>query len=343
MVVDERPAPGGGATLQWNEIKGHEFPVGLLTRALERERISHAYLFVGPAGVGKATVARLFLQSLLCEGSENGRACGDCRTCRRVQRGLHPDVHWTQPDGDVVRIEQIRELQSALSLKPFEATRKGAVIDGADLMTPAAQNCLLKVLEEPPGETVIVLVAANGSALLPTIWSRCQVLRFHPLPRGVVETALVQTGVDASKARLLAAVTDGRLGAALEAAEQDIVAQRDRIAGWVDDLAESGLGLRAVLRIGQALEQEREEIEESLNLFLLWLRDLVLLKEGVTGALANQDVEGRLRALAEQTSVNGLSEAMRAIDHARRRLEANANFRLTIDVMLAKVQRSLVS
>ncbi len=329
--------------MQWHEIEGHEFPVGFLKKVLERNRTAHAYLFVGPSGIGKATIARLFVQSLLCERAVHGIACGECRTCRRIERKLHPDVHWTQPDGGVVRIEQIRELQSNLSLKPFEATHKGAVVDGADLMTPAAQNALLKVLEEPPGETVIILVAANGSALLPTIWSRCQVLRFHSLPRNVVEGALVGRGVDPPKARLLAALSDGRLGAALAAADRDVVAERDRIAAWIGDLAHPEYGLRSVLRIGQALEDEREGIDYTLNLFLLWLRDLVLLKEGVPETLANKDVQDQLSEMAAGVNVKGLSASMSAVDHARRRLEANANFRLTIDVMLAELQRGLVA
>ena len=329
--------------MNWPGIRGHEFPLRFLERALASGRIGHAYLFVGRAQIGKATVARLFLQALYCEAPRSAAPCGECRACRRVARGSHPDVHWIEPDGEAVRIEQIRELQNVLSLKPFEAERKAAVIDGADRMTVPAQNCLLKVLEEPPGETVIILIAANPAALLPTIWSRCQVLRFYPLPLEETVAALRERGVEERQARLLASLTEGCLGAALASLEKDVVGMRDRVAGWVEALADRHTGRRAVLEIGQALEEARDQLEEVLSLFLLWLRDMVLVREGVAGPLANQDAEGRLRAGAGAMDVRAIAGAMRAVDEARRRLQANANFRLTLDVMLAKVQRSLAS
>lgn len=329
--------------MNWEGIVGHEQPLTMLERALRRGRVSHAYAFLGRPQVGKATVARRFMQALFCDDRSAAWPCLGCRACRRIERGSHPDVHWIEPEGETIGIEQVRTLQEALFLKPFEAAMTAAVVDGADRMTTAAQNSLLKVLEEPPGRAVIILIAANPAALVPTIWSRCQVLHFQPLPHARAAAALESRGVDPARARLLAALMEGRLGAALSALDKDVVAQRDRVAAWVDALADPQTGLRAALQIAEFLEGERETVEEWLRLFLYWLRDLLLVQEGVEQALANQDAEGRLRERAATFSVRALADAMGAVDDARRRLQANANFRLTLDLMLAKVQRSLAS
>lgn len=329
-----------GETVDWDSIAGHERVKEYLRRAIAGERISHAYAFVGPKGIGKAMTARVFAMALLCDGPS--RPCGECRTCRRVERGVHPDLHWIVPDGKSLRIEQMRALQSALMLKPFEAERKVAVIDDGDLFTTAAQNSLLKVLEEPPGETVIIVIASHPGSLLATIRSRCQVIRMQPLPIAEVARILEGRGVEAGVARLIAAAAEGRLGVALEAAGSDIVSVRDRVAAWVGRLAHPN-GLRAVIQIGRELETERERMEQVLDLFLLWLRDLLLLKEGVTGAIANQDAIALLGEQLQRVRSAGILPALREVDEARRRLQGNANFRLTVDAMLIHLQRSLAA
>jgi len=325
----------------WGDVAGHGLVKEFLRRAIASGRLAHALAFIGPAGVGKAALARVLAQALLCR-AEGERPCGECGACRRVAKGVHPDVHWVEPEGGSVRIEQVRELQAALALKAFEGPVKFAAIDGGDRMTPEAQNCLLKVLEEPPGEAVIVIVAESGAALLPTIRSRCQVLRFQPLPAEEVAGLLIERGVDPARARLIAAVTEGRPGAALAAADSDLLELRDRVAGWVESLSAPD-GPRWVIRIGQSLEEGRDKADEVLSLFLLWLKDLVAVREGVPGAVANQDAMDRLSRQASRTETSRLAAAMRAVDLARRRLRASGNFRLTIDAMLADVQRSLAS
>jgi len=328
--------------LGWDKIVGHDLPIQFLRASLEKDRVGHAYAFVGPSGVGKAATAAVFAQALLCkERTATGDPCGTCRNCGRIERGVHPDVHFVRPEGGSIGIEQVRELQHVLSLKPYESDRKVAVIDEGETMTVAAQNCLLKVLEEPPGDTVIIVVAGNAAALLPTIRSRCQMVRFQPNTVREVVSCLAERGVPREQAALIAALAEGRIGVALEMVGKDVVALRDRVAGWVDELRRDSAGIQAVVRIGQVLEEEKERAGEFLNLFFMWLRDLILIKEGAHEAIANQDAIDRLRNQAAGMNVAAIAGALRAVDRAQSALRSHANLRLTLDVMLVHVQRSL--
>lgn len=333
----------GDGALAWDEIVGHQAVKQYLQRSVAMGRVAHAYALVGPQGVGKSLVARAMAQALLCPRTQHGAPCGECRACRQVRRLHHPDFHLVEDSDGTIGIDRVRELQRELSLKPYEAERKVAVIDQADRLTDAAQNSLLKTLEEPPGDTVLFLIAANPNALLSTVRSRCYVLRFQPLAAGDIEKWLIARGVGDQEAKLAAALSGGSLRAALAAVERDYVAMRERVAGWIGALADKMTGLRSVLLIGEELEAQRERVDEYLNLFFLWLRDLLLLLEGVTAGIANQDAIERLENQAKVLSPEGLSQALYEVDRARKSLRANANFRLTVDVMLANVQRSLVS
>lgn len=329
--------------MQWSDVFGHDMVKEYLRRSLETGRIAHAYALLGPEGVGKALVAHRLAQALLCAHAQGGNACGSCRACRQAARRQHPDLHWIEHMGGSIGIDQVRELQRELSLKPYEAERKVAVIDGADALTQAAQNSLLKTLEEPSGQTVILLVASNPTALLPTVHSRCQALRFQPLPAHELVRLLQERGVPAGQAALAAAVGGGSVKRALAAAEQGYLAMRDRVAAWVESLADRKSGARFVVLLGEELEKERERVDDFLNLFFLWLRDLLLLQEGAGEGVANQDVLARLERQAGALRGEAIAQAMREVERARARLRANANFRLTVDVMLTNVQRSLAS
>lgn len=327
--------------MQWSQVFGHGIVKEYLRRSLESGKVAHAYAFVGPEGVGKGLVARIFLQALLCANLKDGSPCERCRDCRQAERGQHPDGHVIAPSEGSIGIEQVRELQRQLALKPYEADRKVALIEAADVMTPAAQNSLLKTLEEPAGQTVILLVASNPSALLPTVRSRCQIVRFQPLPAVEVVRFLKERGVDEARASLAAAVCGGSISRALAAVERDYLALRDRVGAWVESLSDRRSGVRSIILLGEELEKERERVDDYLNLFFIWLKDLLLLREGAACAVANQDVLARLKRQAERLSAEGIARAMQEVERARARLRANANFRLTVDVMLTNVQRSL--
>src|SRR5512136_2772802 len=193
--------------MPFSQIIGQERAVEALRAALRRGGLHHAYLFAGPEGVGKGMAARLLAQAANCE-RDDGDACGNCPACRKIARGVHPDVLVVEPERDMARagrwepkggrtpsrdivVDQVRELvDRRLSLRRFEGRRRFVILDPADAMNPQAQNALLKTLEEPPDDTTLVLVAAGGDALLPTIRSRCLRVAFAPLPASAIEERL---------------------------------------------------------------------------------------------------------------------------------------------------------
>ncbi|RME36642.1 MAG: DNA polymerase III subunit delta', partial [Thermoflexia bacterium] len=280
-------------------IIGHDWAVRLLRRAVEEGSLSHAYLFTGPQGVGKGTLARALASALFCEGSP--RPCGACRACRLVAAGRHPDLLWVEPATEKghLSIEQIRDLQRVLSLTPNLARHRVAVLDRFEQATLAAANAFLKTLEEPPDYAVLVLLAPDADSLLPTIVSRCQVIALRPFPARQVEEALVtHWRVEREQARLIARLSGGRLGWAVRVATDPAVLQRrEQRLGELLALAAAPLTDR--FRYAAELARDLEEACEALDLWMGWWRDVLLVSSGADEkggepVLTNLDRRGQL-------------------------------------------------
>ena len=228
--------------MPWRDVVGHNRLTAWLARQVAAEQVSHApldeerltghaYLLVGPEGIGKRFLAGQFAQALLCGQSVEGDACGSCPMCRLVAQGHHPDLVFLEPlEGKrQIGIEQVRELQRWLSLVPFHGQRKVAIVNDADLMQESAASALLKTLEEPPRRTVLILVAAHERSLLPTIVSRCAKLYASPLPTADLVRRLREGGVPEPRAMAVARLATGRLGRALQLASEERWAARQAI------------------------------------------------------------------------------------------------------------------
>jgi len=214
--------------MSFDSFVGNELAIGMLRKALESQRIASAYLFHGPDGVGKSLAALDFAKALVCEGG-GADACGACSSCRRVDSGNHPDVHWYRPVGKMrlVKIGTVRELIAQTGLKAFEAKWKVFVIVEADRMNVEAQNAVLKTLEEPPGRSVLILISSNPAGLLPTIVSRCQEICFLPIPSDELESAIEETwGPGPEEARLVASLACGSMGSAKRLLDRDNLGRR---------------------------------------------------------------------------------------------------------------------
>jgi DNA polymerase-3 subunit delta' len=260
-------------------IIGHEQPLRVLDAAYRTQRLAHAYLFAGPDGIGKRLVAMRWAMTINCEAGGT-TLCGRCRSCVTASAGTHPDLIPIEPDGLFIKIEQIRTLQEALTLATWSGRRKITVIDRAERMNQEAANCLLKTLEEPPASSLLILISPAPDDLLPTIRSRCQLVRFFPLDESrLVRWLIAERGWSAEEAELVGAIARGCIGQALAGDPTQLREERDRIDQW---LMESCLGsaapVQALARLTEGAEtfaHTPEQFERTVRWLVLWLQDLI--------------------------------------------------------------------
>jgi len=315
----------------------------LLQRALRSGHIAHAYLFVGPSGVGRMAAARAFAQALLCATAADD-GCGRCGACHKIESGTHPDLRIISPgrtesgaERRAVGIDQIRALKHEAAYPPYEARWKVFIVEDAEAMRAEAANSLLKVLEEPPPGIVIILTAESTAGVLPTLVSRAQLVRFSFVPASEIARALTErSGVPAERARFLAALAGGRVGAALAAAAAgDEVFERR--AGVVKTLA-AVAGGDAVTRLdaADAIARQKDDVERWLDIALLWVRDVVVWQETHDPALlVNLDARASVAEWAGRVSGERLRRTADAIEAAKADVRRNLNARLVLEVLFA--------
>ncbi len=320
--------------MRFDEIYGHEKPIAILRSAMARKRVAHAYLFSGMEGIGKRSAAALFAFALNCRGGEP--PCGECPSCRKAAHRNHPNIITIKPEGQFIKIGAIKELQGRMAFRPEEGKRV-SIIEEADRMNAPAANALLKTLEEPSPENVLVLTTARSHALPMTILSRCQFLRFAPLPREEVSRFLREkAGLDDRTAALLAASAGGSIGRALEMNREDYPALRDGILELLarDDPADLLRRLAAAGRFGT----EREEILERLRILRGGYRDGLILREtGEKERLMFQDRADVIEAVAGRLSGRDLLRNISVVEAAMSAIGQNANKSLTLEAMLIKL------
>ena len=331
----------------FRQILGQERVISHLRTAREKGRLSHAYLFLGPEGVGRASTARALAAALNClTPREDGDACGVCASCRRLAAGTHPDFVVIEPTAEAlqkqrpqIKIEQIRELRRLTNYPPLGDGWRVALIKPAEAMNEEAANALLKTLEEPPERHLLVLTAQAEADLLPTIVSRCHKLAFAPLPAALVARELEERrGLAAPQAQLLAALSGGSLGRALTLDPEAILAQRRQV---LDDLqALAGGSASVALDWAQRLAKSRPDLDNFLSLAQLWYRDLLLCHfQAPAALLAHQDLQADLNRAAALAPPETWFQKFTALGTAQRHLQANLNPELTLDILGLRLQR----
>ena len=312
-------------------VLGHQRIKELFEAALRQRRLRSALLLAGPDGVGKKMLALEVGRALVCQ-SGDGEPCGRCAACSRSARGIHPDLQLVVPEGNSIKIEQVREVVREILGRPFEARARAFVIDDAHLMTEQAANALLKSLEEPPPTSHVFLVTASPQALLPTIRSRCQTLRFSGLPLGLIETHLRESsGIPAEEAHLRAQLSGGSLRAAFDFEADAYRGLRDSVLELLENRGGS------VLERMAAADRLAEAGEPALALtgFRSLLRDVAALSAGAEPErLLNADLAPRLSRLAAGPLGSRAGALAEAAGEARAALEVKANKQLTLDALL---------
>ncbi len=321
--------------LKMSWVIGHEWAVELLGRSIEMRRVSHAYLLTGAAQIGKTTLARQFAQALNCVGrrTQQGQPCGVCRSCRLAQDDKHPDIRVLLPDGDRIKIEAIRELQTSAALAPVEGAFRVYVISPIDAATPAAANCLLKTLEEPPERVILILTANCLDMVLPTIVSRCQVVPMRPLPAARVTAALQQRGLASARADLIGRLTNGRIGWAIEMAQDAHTLDfREHVITRLIELVRENFTAR--FAYVEQISKKAEQIGDILRIWSSWWHDVLLLALGSNVPLTNIDYAAQLGEWAAHYDASAAARTLRCIDQTVWRLDHNANPRLALEVLM---------
>jgi DNA polymerase-3 subunit delta' len=248
----------------WDRVAGQAVAKQTLKNAVERGRVSHSYLFSGPASTGKYTAALTLAAALLCE--EGG--CGRCNTCRRVLEGKHPDVTVVAPVGVNIPIETVRQMRLDAFKKPVEGSRRVYIIRNAERMREDAASTLLKVLEEPPGDVVFMLLTESESTTLPTIRSRCALVEFHPVPSAELALYLVETkGIEPDRADLIVRLTGGVLGRALDWCDEPWrMSRRDEVLRVARAIRRADMG-RLLDMAGDLVREIRAPMDEIASVF----------------------------------------------------------------------------
>ncbi|MBT0662994.1 DNA polymerase III subunit delta' [Geobacter pelophilus] len=316
--------------MAFDEIVGHEQITGILERALSAGRIAHAYMFTGPEGCGKRKTAVALIEALYCKDS---CGCGKCPACSRVLSLQHPDLHIMEPDGAFIKIDQVRQLQRELSLRPYEAPFKSCIIEAADRFHQAAGNALLKTLEEPPGNALIILLTSNPEAVLQTIRSRCQMLNFRNLSEEAVTQILTGKGVDPEAAHLAACLSGGSPGRAMALCSEGILDGRRELLEQILSLPKDDVS--KLFSSSERLAAEKENLPELLDLLVTFFRDLLLLQAGST-ELVNRDLEALVRQEATLRSAENVMKMIEYVIEARKALQRNVNARLAMDLLLMR-------
>ena len=325
------------------EMIGQEWAVEMLQQHIRSDQVRHAYLFCGPRGVGRRTLALRFAQALNClQPLEVGVPCGTCRTCRQIEAMQQADLHIVQAEieGGVLKVENIRDLQHTLTLTPYESKYRVAILLRFEEANESTQNALLKTLEEPNPRVVILATAENEEKLLPTVVSRCEVMHLRPASLESLTIALQQRGVDTEEAGLLAHVVGGRAGMALRMhAAPALMEKRRQYIEDLLELEESPLRDRFAFadRVSKYKSGERGETKEDLRAMLeTWLsfwRDVLLMATNATVPLNNPDYAQQERALAVKLGVPGAKKKVHAHQQALERLYF-ANLRLMMEIVL---------
>ncbi|MEK9200277.1 DNA polymerase III subunit delta' [Ureibacillus sp. FSL E2-3493] len=310
-----------------------------LQTIFEKNRTGHAYIFDGEKGTGKREFAIFFIKLLLCLNSSKNVPCETCRNCKRIDTGNHPNVKQLEPDGQFIKIDQIRDLISGMTKTSIEEGRKIYVLHHADRLNIASANTLLKFLEEPEGEVTALLLTESYQSILPTIQSRCQHIKFASIPRNILLKQLQEQGITFSMASTVSMVTNSLETAISLANDEQFAHTRKTVLKLVETVRKNvHEALLVVYEDWIPSFKEKEEMEQALDLLLFAYRDIVAIKANPESSCTYPDMLQSWKEQALHTTYNRLSNQMQAILQARQNLGRNMNRTLMMEQLMLNLQ-----
>jgi len=322
-------------TENWNLI-GHEWAVDMLKKHVVHGTMRHAYLFAGPPGIGRRTLALRFAQALNCQSpTAPGIPCGECRNCKQIAAMQHPDLTIIQADseGGIIKVDQIRDARHALTLKPYTANYRVTLFLRFQEANDSASNALLKTLEEAPSYAVLILTADNPEQLLPTIVSRCEVLRLRPLRIEEVQQALEDKGFETNQSKLIAHISGGRFGYARRLLESEsLLAEREE---RLNDL-QSLISASRVEKFSYAdkLSKDKDSMRRVILIWLSYWRDVMLRTAQAGTPLVNVDRNLEIEDIAQRMDLSAARLVVNELESTLEKMEKNVNSKLLAEVLL---------
>ncbi len=320
--------------LSFEDFRGQSAHIAQLKSDFAAHTFVHAYLLCGPKGTGKKSVTRLCAMAAMCQCEQpGGRPCGVCGPCRRILSDTHPDLHTIVPEKDKksIGVDVLRSVIEAVSTKSFEGGVKALICPQAEKMTPAAQNCLLKTLEEPPQDTVFFLVTDQPGALLPTIVSRCRVLRFHPLSTEDCEKRLIALGQSPADARRRARMAEGCVGQALDIGEERLALMQS-LTSDVFSIQKAG----DVLPVVNQYKDDKQRQGQVMDLLESAVRDILVAQAG-SGEMAESGYAREAERYAQKVPLTGGLALSAAVTRARMMMGSNVSFALAFESVLLEI------
>ena len=322
------------------DIIGQERAIEILRGCIKRNRVAHAYIFAGDEGIGKKLTAINFAKALNCQNNPSpiplpqgegarGRVenvfsdeidcCDGCSSCIKINKSIHPDFFFIAPENGEIKVDVIRELQESISYKAFESPWKIVIIDGAETLNQSAANAFLKTLEEPPEQTILILISSMSGLIPKTILSRCQRVNFSPLPFDKIGK-LLENKFSAGETMLISMLSGGRPGWALS---NNLIEKRDKLFNEFKSLIDI---------IGEDLLEGKDSLEEWFEWVHLWLRDIAVLKAtGDTALLINQDREKEIRDISNKAALSDILKLSNTLYNIKNLLRFNLNKKITLN------------
>ena len=326
----------------FKDVVGHKDIINYIRNAVSEDKVSHAYILNGERGSGKKMLANLFASTLQCEKG-GPDPCNECHSCKQAESGNHPDIiHVTHEKPNTISVEDVRtQVNNDIMIKPYQGPYKIYIISEADLMTPQAQNALLKTIEEPPEYAVIFLLTENAQMLLPTITSRCVMLKLRNIKDSLIKMYLMETvKVPDYKADMCTAFAQGNMGRAIMLANSEhfneIREEAVQLLKYIDEM-----DLNEVVKAIKRISAYKLEINDYLDIIMIWYRDVLIYKatQDVTKVVF-KDQLSCIKARARKSSYEGIEKILESLEKAKSRLKANVNFDLVMELLLLTIKEN---